>query len=216
MSPLWEVPGVAVGGLVGSVVGALVRELVEAGKRAKRLRRRGQEAFRVSFVQEQGANICSVAEQETEHLGDTQVYRIRLRFDLWSDRPASVRNIDVRYDWRSQPMEQHAWAGSQPDEVPMDASCRLRDPVPLDPGTALRLNINRRFLTTDFFESDYDEYRTVKVDCELASQEGGLERLTITGRLRPGGKIVDVEQTLRADDERARSAVGRGERASGR
>ena len=198
------------------IVGALGRELVEAAKRRVRRRARARHGFTVRFVQEQSANTCSVSEQDSDRLEDIQVYRVQLRFDLKCDRPAHLRNVDLRYDWRSDPVEQHVWVGSA--ELATDESFRLRDPIPLTPEVSSRLEVRRRFLNADtaFFTRDEDEYRTVTVDCELDTEEGGQELLTITGRLRPGGKIEDVEARLLADDERARNPRRRERRSAAR
>jgi hypothetical protein len=147
------------------------------------------EGFKVSFVQEQGANVCVVSLDETEDLEDLQVYRVQVTFELWCARPATLRNVELRYDWpNSQPSEQHVWADGRKDEPAL----------PLRPDDALGLRVVRRFLTPEFFTSDWDEYRAFTVACDLASQEGGLERLTVTGRLRPGGKVDDVAYALNA------------------
>jgi hypothetical protein len=210
MGVLSGVPDTAIAGFVGAIVGALGREVVEFGKRKWRRTTRAREAFRVSFVQEAGANICTVAHEDTERREEIplQAYRVQVAFDLWSDRPVSLRNVDLSYDWPSSlRAEQHVWVGGETGELALDASFRLRYSIPLQPGDALRLRVNRRFLTPDFFTSDWDEYRVVTARCELASEEGGLELLTISGRLRPGGKVEDVEQALRSDDERARGVA---------
>ena len=132
----------------------------------------------MSFVQEAGANICTVAHEDTERFEESalQAYRVQVVFDLWGDRPVSLRNVDLFYDWpHSQRAEQHVWVSGERSELMLDASYRLRQSVPLAPGDALRLRVNRRFVTPDFFTSDWDEYRVVTAKCELASEEGGLE-----------------------------------------
>jgi hypothetical protein len=114
--------------------------------------------------------------------------------------------MDLTYDWpQSQPAELAVFVGTDERSLPVDVHYRLVQPLVLEEGDALRVRVHRRFLSPQFMTGSRDTYRTFQLACSLASAEGGLELLTISGRFEPGGRVDDAQVRLEADDQHARN-----------
>jgi hypothetical protein len=205
VAALSDVGIAALGALAGALATVGSIELVSEIKRWRRRGARPREAFRVRFIEVSGGNVCDRLEQQTEQLGDLQAFRVALLFELWSDRNATVTHMDISYDWpESMRAELSIVVGPDRRELRVDDHFWLLDPLLLSEGAALRVRIDQRFMSTEYMTHDRDNYREFALACSLASAEGGLELLTISGRLESGGRVADVTVRLEADDQLAR------------
>jgi hypothetical protein len=172
-----------VAGLIATVVGGVL--LARAGK-----------PYEVQPVQAQGENIWVADPANEEHdVTEPELFRVRLHLKFWSRDSISIENVDLSYDCPSTGRERQ-WARINGVDIDFDGSYRFRRPVPVAASSSADVIIRREFRTTQVIGNATD-YREAQALFELSTPTG-LQKVTVSGTLKPGGQLDRVQVRVAA------------------